>query len=55
MLELLRSEANRYPICVRTDLAAGLPKSYGRSCATAAGSDELMLNGIEAMKDRAVN
>ena len=40
MLVLLRSEADRYSISLRTDLAAELPKVTGRSRATAAGTDE---------------
>ena len=39
MLVLLRSEADRYSICLRTDLAAELPK-VGGSRATPAGTDE---------------
>jgi signal transduction histidine kinase len=51
MLELLRSEANRYPICVRTDLAAGLPKATADRVQLQQVVMNLMLNGIEAMKD----
>jgi PAS domain S-box-containing protein len=51
MLELLRSEANRYPICMRTDLAAGLPKVTADRVQLQQVVMNLMLNGIEAMKD----
>jgi PAS domain S-box-containing protein len=51
MLELLRSEANRYPIRMRTDLAAELPKVTADRVQLQQVMMNLMLNGIEAMKD----
>jgi signal transduction histidine kinase len=51
MLELLRSEANRYPICMRTDLAAELPEFTADRVQLQQVMMNLMLNGIEAMKD----
>src|SRR5882762_2128116 len=51
MLELLRSEANRYPICMRTDLAAELPKVAADRVQLQQLVMNLMLIGIEAMKD----
>ena len=51
MLELLRSEANRYPICMRTDLAAELPEVTADRVQLQQVMMNLMLNGIEAMKD----
>jgi PAS domain S-box-containing protein len=51
MLELLRSEANRYPICLRTDLAAELPEVTADRVQLQQVMMNLMLNGIEAMKD----
>jgi signal transduction histidine kinase len=51
MLELLRSEANRYSICVRTDLTAELPKVTADRVQLQQVVMNLMLNGIEAMKD----
>jgi PAS domain S-box-containing protein len=53
MLVLLRSEANRYSICVRTDLAAELPKVTADRVQLQQVLMNLMLNGIEAMKDTA--
>ena len=51
MLELLRSEAARYSICVRTDLAAELPRVTADRVQLQQVVMNLMLNGIEAMKD----
>jgi len=51
MLDLLRSEANRYSICMRTDLAAELPKVTADRVQLQQVVMNLMLNGIEAMKD----
>jgi len=51
MLELLRSEANRYSICMRTDLAAELPEVTADRVQLQQVMMNLMLNGIEAMKD----
>ena len=51
MLVLLRSEADRYSICMRTDLAAELPKVAADRVQLQQVLMNLMLNGIEAMKD----
>jgi PAS domain S-box-containing protein len=51
MLVLLRSEANRYSIYMRTELAAELPKVTGDRVQLQQVLMNLMLNGIEAMKD----
>ena len=51
MLVLLRSEANRYSIPMRTDLAAELPKVAADRVQLQQVFLNLMLNGIEAMKD----
>jgi len=51
MLVLLRSEANRYSIPMRTDLAAGLPRVAADRVQLQQVFLNLMLNGIEAMKE----
>jgi PAS domain S-box-containing protein len=51
MLDLLRSEANRYSICMRTYLAPELPKVTADRVQLQQVLMNLMLNGIEAMKD----
>jgi PAS domain S-box-containing protein len=51
MLVLLHSEANRYSIPMRTDLAADLPKVSADRVQLQQVLLNLMLNGIEAMKD----
>ena len=51
MLVLLRSEADRYSIRVRTDLAAELPRVTADRVQVQQVLMNLMLNGIEAMKD----
>ena len=51
MLVLLRSEANRYSIPMRTDLAADLPRVSADRVPLQQVFLNLMLNGIEAMKD----
>jgi signal transduction histidine kinase len=51
LLGLLRSEANRYSISMRTDLAAELPKVTADRVQLQQVFMNLMLNGIEAMKD----
>jgi signal transduction histidine kinase len=51
MMVLLRSEANRYSISMRTELAAGLPKTKADRVQLQQVFMNLMLNGIEAMKD----
>ena len=53
MLVLLRSEANRYSIYIRTDLAAELPKVTADRVQLQQVLMNLMLNGIEALKDTA--
>ncbi len=53
MLVLLRSEANRYSISMRTDFAADLPKIQADRVQLQQVLMNLMLNGIEAMKDGA--
>ncbi len=40
MMVLLRSEANRYSIAIRTELAEDLPESPGGPCPIAAGVHE---------------
>jgi signal transduction histidine kinase len=51
MLGLLGSEANRYGISMRTDLADKLPKVTADRIQMQQVFMNLMLNGIEAMKD----
>jgi signal transduction histidine kinase len=51
MLVLLRSEANRYSIFMRTELAAGLSKVKADRVQLQQVFMNLMLNGIEAMGD----
>jgi PAS domain S-box-containing protein len=51
MLGLLRSEANRYPICMRTELSAELPEVTVDRVQLQQVMLNLMLNGIEAMKE----
>ena len=51
MVVLLRSEAARYNISVQTDLAADLPQVMGDRVQLQQVLMNLMLNGIEAMKD----
>ena len=46
---LLRSEANRYSIVMRNELAAGLPKVRADRVQLQQVLMNLMLNGIEAM------
>jgi PAS domain S-box-containing protein len=53
MLVLLRSEASRYSVGMRTDLAAELPKVTADRVQLQQVLMNLMLNGIEAMKDTA--
>ena len=53
MLALLHSEANRYSISMRTDLAADLPKITADRVQLQQVLLNLMVNGIEAMKDTA--
>jgi PAS domain S-box-containing protein len=51
MLALLRSEATRYSISIRAELAAELPKIKADRVQLQQVFMNLMLNGIEAMKD----
>jgi PAS domain S-box-containing protein len=51
MVLLLRSEANEYAVSIRTDLAADLPKITADRVQLQQVLMNLMLNGIEAMKD----
>jgi PAS domain S-box-containing protein len=53
MLVLLRSEAHRYSIHMSTDLAAELPKATADRVQIQQVLMNLMLNGIEAMKETA--
>jgi len=53
MLVLLRSEANRYSIYMRTQLATELPRVMADRVQLQQVLMNLMLNGIEAMKDTA--
>jgi PAS domain S-box-containing protein len=51
MIALLRSEANRYSISIRTELAEGLPKVMADRVQLQQVFMNLMLNGIDAMKE----
>jgi PAS domain S-box-containing protein len=51
MIVLLRSEAIRYTISVRTELAADLPQVMGDRVQLQQVLMNLMINGIDAMKD----
>jgi len=51
MIALLRSEAKRYSISVRTELDAGLPKVMADSVQVQQVLMNLIMNGIDAMKD----
>jgi signal transduction histidine kinase len=51
MVLLLRSEANRYAVSIRTDLVADLPKITADRVQLQQVLMNLMLNGIEAMKE----
>jgi len=51
MIVLLRGEATRYSISVRTELAADLPQVMGDRVQLQQVLMNLMINGIEAMKD----
>jgi signal transduction histidine kinase len=51
MVVLLRSEANRYSIAIRTRLAEGLPPALADAVQLQQVLMNLILNGIEAMKD----
>jgi PAS domain S-box-containing protein len=51
MIVLLRGEANRYSISIRTELAEGLPKVMVDRVQLQQVLMNLMLNGIDAMKE----
>jgi PAS domain S-box-containing protein len=51
MIVLLRGETTRYSISVRTELAADLPQAMGDRVQLQQVLMNLMLNGIDAMKD----
>jgi PAS domain S-box-containing protein len=51
MIILLRSEANRYSIAIRTELAEDLPKVMADRVQLQQVFMNLMLNGIDAMKE----
>jgi PAS domain S-box-containing protein len=51
MVLLLRSEANQHAVSIRTDLAANLPKITADRVQLQQVLMNLMLNGIEAMKE----
>src|ERR1700681_3411967 len=51
MIVLLRSEASRYSISIRTELAEGLPKVMADRVQLQQVFMNLMLNGIDAIKD----
>ena len=51
MIVLLRSEANRYSISIRTELAEDLPKVMADRVQLQQVFMNLMLNGIDAMKE----
>jgi C4-dicarboxylate-specific signal transduction histidine kinase len=50
-IALMRSEANRYSISVRTELDAGLPRVMADSVQVQQVLMNLITNGIDAMKD----
>jgi signal transduction histidine kinase len=51
MIVLLRSEANRYSLSIRTELADDLPKVMADRVQLQQVFMNLMLNGIDAMKE----
>jgi signal transduction histidine kinase len=51
MIVLLRSEATRYKVPIRTELAADLPRVMGDRVQLQQVLMNLMINGIDAMKD----
>jgi PAS domain S-box-containing protein len=51
MIVLLRSEATRYAICVRAELASDLPQVMGDRVQLQQVLMNLLLNGMDAMKD----
>ena len=53
MVMMLHNEANRHSVTMRTDLAEGLPKVMADRVQLQQALMNLMLNGIEAMRDTA--
>jgi len=51
MVALMRSEAMRHSVAVRTELAAGLPQLIGDRVQLQQVLMNLMINGLDAMKD----
>ena len=51
MIDMLRDEANRHSVTMRTDLAEGLPKVMADRVQLQQALMNLMLNGVEAMRD----
>jgi signal transduction histidine kinase len=51
MVVMLQNEANRHSVTMRTDLAEGLPKVMADRVQLQQALMNLMLNGIEAMRD----
>jgi signal transduction histidine kinase len=51
MIALLRSEANRYSVSVRTELSAELPRVMADSVQVQQVLMNLIMNGIDAMRD----
>jgi signal transduction histidine kinase len=51
MIVMLRDETNRHSVTTRTDLAEGLPKVMADRVQLQQALMNLMLNGIEAMRD----
>jgi C4-dicarboxylate-specific signal transduction histidine kinase len=51
MIELLRSEATRYSISMRTELSEGLPQIMGERVQLQQVTMNLIIHSIDAMKD----
>jgi signal transduction histidine kinase len=51
MVILLHNEANRHSVAIRTDLDEGLPRVKADRVQLRHAFMNLMLNGIEAMRD----
>jgi signal transduction histidine kinase len=51
MIDMLRNEADRHSVTMRTDLAEGLPRVMADHVQLQQALMNLMLNGIEAMRD----
>ena len=52
MIDMLRDEANRHSVTMRTDLTEGLPRVIADRVQLQQVLMNLALNGIEAMHDR---